>query len=100
VDGKSASAVLDNGEKKVIFENRESDDAVEELILGSRKRECDSFVGCIKDLVSLCMQAALRKHCTPCSFSLFIIIYDKLLNFGKVGMQNTIYCVGKSASPC
>ena len=44
------SAVLDNGIERVVYESSESDIVVEKLVLGSQKRVCDSFIGCIKDL--------------------------------------------------
>ena len=51
-DATIITATLDNGRDNVAYESAESDIVVEKLVLGSQKRMCGSFVGCIKDVTA------------------------------------------------
>ncbi len=53
VDGRKTSAVVDNGVKRVVFETVGSGNVGAKLVLGGRERSCDSFIGCVKDLVCI-----------------------------------------------
>ena len=43
--------VVNNGEKKSIFEQSNIDTAGAMLVLGDSKQKCETFVGCVKELV-------------------------------------------------
>lgn len=44
-------ASVDNGEKILVFEHPISSTVDAKLVLGDPRRDCKTFIGCIKDLV-------------------------------------------------
>lgn len=57
VEGKTTYAVVDNGKKKAIYESQKAGTDGAKLVLGDPERKCNTFIGCVKDLVCLtCMR--------------------------------------------
>ena len=59
-EGTSLFAAVDNGNKGNISESRIAGTGGAELVLGDPEQKCNTFIGCIKDLVCITSTSQAR----------------------------------------